>query len=274
MSGFIPGGTVPGGGGGTAAQGPTGPQGAQGSPGVTGNTGPQGSQGPTGQRGATGNTGPQGSQGPTGPQGNQGSPGGNIRNNGASLGIFPTFNLVGSLNGATGPGNVVNINSINDFLSVGITGQGATAASAVQLASGSMIQWNTEKTKLGTIGHTNIGTAAGILTINKSAYYQVNSRICFTGLPSGVVIQSQDYIGATGGNGRFGFGSGTPISQSLGYITPGAVQVVDVLKNSYVAFIPSGTSIETYVNYISGGGGSAVYLSPTGTFFDITNIGT
>ena len=221
--------------------------------------------------------------GPQGPQGSPGAAGGsavNIQNAGVSLGLFPTINLVGALNGTTGPNNTVNINSLPDFLQVGITGVGATAPSAVQLASSAMIQWNTEKTKIGALGHTTIGTAAGFLTVNKSAYYQVNRNINFTGLPSGVVIQAQEFLGATGGNGRLGFGSGTPIDVSMSYLTVaspsgiGSIEMCDSIDKSYVVYIPSGTSIETYVNYIRAGGGSAVYLSPTGTYFDIRSIGT
>jgi hypothetical protein len=293
------------------SQGPTGPHGPQGSPGVTGNTGPQGSQGPTGPQGPTGtigptgNTGPQGSQGPTGPEGPQGSPGVtgntgpqgsqgatgpagaqgasavNIFNGGVSLGMFPSINLIGSLVGTTGPSvaeNTININSISDYLSVGITGIGFTGS--LQLASGCMVKWNTETTNIGlALGHTTVGTAAGIITVNKSAYYEVNRGINFTGLPSGVVIQIQDFIGATGGNGRFGFGSGTPIAKSVSYLdawttNASALQLGDSSNKSYVVYIPSGTSIETYINYIRGGGGSAVMMSPTGTTFDIRVIGS
>jgi hypothetical protein len=195
--------------------------------------------------------------------------------------MFPSINLIGSLIGTTGPSvaaNTVNINSISDYLSVGITGIGFTGS--LQLSSGCMVQWNTEATKLGlALGHTTVGTAAGIITVNASAYYEVNRGINFTGLPSGVVIQIQDFIGATGGNGRFGFGSGTPIAKSVAYLdawttNANALQLGDSSNKSYVVYIGSGTSIETYINYIRGGGGSAVIMSPTGTTFDIRVIGS
>jgi hypothetical protein len=191
--------------------------------------------------------------------------------------MFPSINLIGGLNGVTGPNNTVAINSITDYLQVGITGIGFTGS--LQLASGAMVQWNTENTKLGSLGHTTVGTAAGHLTVNKSAYYQINRTINFTGLPSGVVVQAQEFCGATGGNGRFGFGSGTPITQSVSYYqdyssNANAIGLAASAVKSYIAYLPSGTSIETYVNYIRGGGGSAVMLSPTGTSFDIRNIGT
>jgi hypothetical protein len=264
MSGFV------GGGGGS---GVAGPQGVQGSPGVTGAVGNAGSVGNTGPTGAQGPTGTIGTTGPTGPIGAQGSPGINLQNAGASLGIFPTINLVGGLNGTTGPNNTVVINSITDFLQVGITGIGFTGS--LQLASGPMVQWNTEKIRLGTIGHTTVGTAAGYLTINKSAYYHVNSRVNFTGLPSGVVIQSQEFISATGA-----FGGGTPISQSVAYTSDGmatgpSTTTLDAsISKSYTVFIGSGTSIETYMNYLRTGGGSPIFMSQTGTFFEINSIGT
>ena len=292
--------------------GPTGPRGATGVQGPTGNTGPQGSQGatgpqgPTGTIGPTGNTGPQGSQGPTGPQGLQGSPGVTgaggpqgsqgatgpagaagasavfIFNDGVSLGMFPSINLIGALVGTTGPNNAVNIGQLNDYLSVGITGFGAGASSTIQLSSGAMIQWTTEQTKIGKFGHTNIGTAAGFITINESGYYQVNRGVNFTGLPSGCVVQVEEFLGATGGNGRFGFGSGTPITKSVSYSNSyisnaGAVHFANSVSKSYTVYIPSGTSIETYVSLARRstglGGGSAICLSATGTFFDITLIG-
>lgn len=222
---------------------------------------------------ATGAVGPAGA---TGAQGSQASPGVNIFNNGATLGTFPTFNFQGGINGTTGPNNTVNVNSIPDFAQVGITGLGVSGSNVV--ASGTTVKWNTEIARLGTIGHTNVGTAAGIITINKSAYYQINSKMNFTGLPSGVVVQAQQFISATGA--AFGAGGGTPIAQSVAYLQPGlgasgAVSAgqPNSLDASYIVYIPSGTSIETYVTYLNAGGGSAVYLAPTGTFFDIRNIG-
>lgn len=247
--------------GGTGAQGPQGAQGA---------TGPTGPIGPQGITGTTGPTGPQGATGSTGPIG-PGVSGFFIKNEGASLGLFQTINLQGGLVGVTGPNNTVNINPLNDFIQVGITGIGFTGS--FQLASGAMIQWNTQKAIQGTIGHTTVGTAAGWISVNKSAYYQVNSKINFTGLPSGAVVQSQQFVGATGGNGQGGFGSGTPISQSVSYAVQQATSYINSINTSYVVYIPSGTSIETYTNYISGGGGSPIFLSPTGTYFDMTAVG-
>ena len=73
-----------GGGGGTGAQGVTGPQGPTGEQGVTGERGPEGQQGVTGPKGedgavgptgATGERGPEGQQGVTGPKGDTGDTG-------------------------------------------------------------------------------------------------------------------------------------------------------------------------------------------------------
>ena len=212
--------------------------------------------------------GAQGAQGSPGPQA---TPGVNIYNAGATLGAFASINFVGGLNGVTGANNIVQVNSIPDFVQVGITGAGAS--SSVQLASGAMVQWNTQKgSALGALGHTNIGTAAGWITASKSAYYQVNAKINFTGLPSGVVVQTQQLLGATGA-----LSSGTPVSQSVAYLQSfsytGVAAFSQTVDTNYVVYIPSGSSITTHINYITGGGGSPVFLSPTGTFFDIRSIG-
>ena len=192
-----------------------------------------------------------------------------------TLAAFSSINFIGGLNGVTGPNNTIAVNSITDFIQVGLTGIAGTAP--LQMASGAMVQWNKLNISvLGAMGHTNIGTAAGWVLLNKSAYYQVNSKLNFTGLPSGVIIQSQQFLGATGG-----LGSGTPISQSLAYLNVGPASGaanINALNSSYVVYVPSGNNITTWVNYLSQGGvpggGSPVFFSPTGSSFDIRNIGT
>lgn len=237
---------------------------------ASGTAGPAGSTGAAGATGLAGATGPIGSTGPQGSPGIQASAIVNIFNAGVTLGFFPSINLVGALRGTTGPNNTVVINTIPDFVQVGITG---TATGPVISPSGTMLGWNTTVgTGLGALGHTNIGTACGVISVIKSAYYQVNSKINFTGLPSGAIVQSAQYLGATGV-----LGSGTPIVQSVAYyenlMYTGVPAFPGTINSNYVVFIPSGTNIETYLSYISGGGGSGVYLSPTGTSFDIRSLG-
>jgi hypothetical protein len=223
----------------------------------------------------TGTIGPTGSVGPPGAQGTFGI---NVWDEGVSIGTFGTINFQGGLVVATGPLGVINVNNMGDFAQVGVTGLGASGA--LQLASGAMVQWNVENTKMskGALGHTTIGTAAGWVTIRNSAFYNINSNINFTGLPSGVVVNVQQYLGATGA-----FGSGTPIAQSVSYLQnfagASAGMIINSVNKNYSVYIPSGTSITTWVQYLQvsiagkAGGGSPVFLSPTGTYFEIREIG-
>ena len=96
----------------------------------------------------------------------------------------------------------------------------------------------------------------------------------------------QQFIGATGGSNRLGFGSGTPINQSVALFQagPGTINNAGSQKGTiskvYTVWIPSGTSIETYIMPITGGGGavgangtSGTLYSATGTYFGLRLIG-
>jgi hypothetical protein len=216
-----------------------------------------------------------GPTGPTGPQGLAGVNGAStiwLQNNQATLAPFSTLSLKGSLVGTTGPGNAVTINSLNDFAILGLTGSIAQNSS---YASGAMIQWNREiiTPTGGALGHTTIGTAAGWLTVQKEGWYEVDYSIGFTGVsPQNVIAQC--FIGATGGNQRFGFGSGSPIAQSLSYGIGGSSGSF-FLSQSFLVSIPSGSSIETYVSPLNilPVGISGICFSPTGTKFSIRTKG-
>jgi hypothetical protein len=275
--------------------GATGPQGAQGIQGVTGATGPTGSVGPQGVTGATGPTGsvgPQGVTGATGPVGSQGVTGVTgpnmvwVQDEGVTLGNFPMINFIGANQVNTGPNNTVTVNSIANLIQVGVSGianySNTGAASGFKgIASGAMIQWGIERYKFGQLGHTTIATAAGWITVQNSSYYAVSYSLNFTGLPSGAVIQAAQYLSATGGGGALGYGSGTTIDQSFVIMTPAigiaTVPYANNINKSYTVYIPSGTSIETYVSYIRGNGTSGLGLNgnlmQTGTFFQLTELG-
>ena len=139
--------------------------------------------------GATGATGVQGIQGPAI----------TVDNNLTSYNANTTIlNFVGGLVGATGPAsNTTTVNSLNDFLIVGVTGSSMATTSA---ASGHMIQWNnTIYGATGSLGATTVGTAAGWITINKSGYYDISYSLSFTGIPSGLnYLSVQNYVSATG----------------------------------------------------------------------------
>lgn len=230
-----------------------------------------GAVGPTGSIGATGSTGSIGTTGPTGPIG-PGVSGINISNNNTALGYFQNVNLQGGLVGTTGPNNTVAINSLNDFILVGVAGANMASASN---ASGGMIQWNNAIYKQGAIGATTVGTAAGWITIQKSGYFEVNYNLTFTGVPSGTLLEVTNFLGATGGAGQYGYGSGTPISQSLTYINaPGASgSAAFSTDNYYVVYIPSGSSIETYYRKVGSAIPSGIGISPTGTSFTMKCVG-
>lgn len=263
-------------------QGPTGTQGATGAIGSTGPTGPQGQQGVQGPTGTIGPTGPTGPRGATGPQGIQGSPGvtgftGPTGPQGATgpQGIQGPTGQIGptgpqGIQGVTGPTGPQGGIASNDLAILGITGSNmATGFNA----SGAMIRWNaTILAPTGAIGATTVGTAAGWVTVNKSSYYDVDYAIGFTGLQSPLGVMVQCFIGATGGNQRFGFGSGQPIPQSVGFIsTPSGF-----ISKSFTTFIPSGSSIETYFSTFpthSLAGNSGICLNQTGTNFSIKASG-
>lgn len=260
--------------------GVTGPQGVQGIQGATGQTGPQGAQG---IQGITGVTGPQGATGPTGPQGAQGSPGGAgvqgsntvfIYNDGVTLGSFANINLGPGLIGITGP-NRVDIKSLEDLVIAGITGSVAIASNH---ASGAMVQWNNNiVAPTGAIGHTTIGTACGWFSVQKEGWYEVDYSLNFTGLGlsiGGGALMSQCFIGATGGNSRFGFGSGNPIPQSVD--TANIASGIGSLSQSFLTAIPSGSSIEVYISRFPAhviSGISGICISPTGTKFSLKSRG-
>jgi hypothetical protein len=273
--------------GATGVQGPQGSPGATGAAGLQGATGPQGptgtigSQGLQGSPGVTGATGPQGPtgagvEGPTGPQGPAGAGASTfwvINDSLETLGQFNTINLKGSLNATVGPGaNTVTINSLDEFAIYGRTGSPARSGG---YASGAMVQWNWEMIGAtgNLIGHTNIGTAAGWITLSKEGWYEIDYSLNFTGpvqAAGGLMVSC--YVGATGGNGRFGFGSGQVIPQSV------AIGVVPSgwISQSFLAFIPSGSSIETYVQRYPTSlksGISGLAISPTGTKFSIRKRG-
>lgn len=240
---------------------------------ATGPTGPAGATGPTGPQGATG---PTGGIGPTGIPGVAGASAVWIRNVGVTLGLFNSIQLNGDLVGVTGPGaNEVTISSFNDYIELGLTG-----ANLAKNASGLMVYWNaTGLLQFGALSHTNVGTAAGWLVVNKSGYYEVNASYAFTGIASGCTAVIQQFISATGGNLQGGFGSGSPIAKSIAYCNvfstfTGPIQGPD---QSYIVYIPSGSSIETYIIMAKGNGGltgpTGFALSPTGTNFSLRIVG-
>ena len=214
--------------------------------------------------------------GPTGPTGPQGPAGANgvstiwLQNNGATLAPVNTVNLLGGLVGTTGavPG-IVNINSLNDFAILGFTGSNLATGNN---ASGAMVRWTSEiiTPTGGAIGHTTIGTAAAWVTVQKAGWYEIDYSIGFTGV-SVPLLLVQCFLGATGGNGRFGFGSGSPITQSVSYGIGGS----GFASQSFLAYIPSGSSIETYVSPFSPAvyGLSGICFSPTGSKFSIRTRG-
>ena len=188
--------------------------------------------------------------------------------NGLTYGSFQNINFIGAHSAATAANNVLAINTISDLAYMGVTGANLIGTGA---ASGLMIKWNNVISPVrGTIGVTTVGTAAGYLTVQNSAWYEIRSKIQFTGLPSGTVIQTQQFLGATGS-----FGSGTPVAQSVVFSPVFGASPINysTVNQDYLAYIPSGTNISTFCNYISGGGGSGIAISPTGTFFNLRNVG-
>lgn len=226
--------------------------------------------GGTGAQGATGPAGAQGATGPVGPGATQ-----FLSNNGVSLGAFSSINLQGGLVGVTGPNaGTISISSLNDFIQLGVTGLGASGS--CYIASGAMVSWNTEQAKQGAIGHTTIPSASAWVVVQKSAYYQVITKLNFTGAASGTTIQAQQLLNATGmGAGASGFAA-TPISQSVAYLQlsgPSGYGITNgTIEQDYIVYIPSGSNIETYVNYSAGGGGSPIVLAPTGTMFTMKTV--
>jgi hypothetical protein len=258
------------------ATGPTGPQGQQGIQGVTGVTGPTG---PVGSQGPTGPTGPAGVAGATGPTGPQGAAGAGastfwiINDGGSTLGQFNTINLAGGLNAIMGSAaGIVTINSLDEFAIYGTTGSNYIASNC---ASGAMINWNYELiTATGTaFSHTTIGTAAGWITMQRGGWYEVDYSLNFTGpATAGGAVMVTCFVGATGGNGRFGFGSGTAIPQSVDI----GIGISGGLSQSFMAYIPSGASIETWIQRYPShltSGISGIAVSPTGTKFSIRKRG-
>ena len=84
-------------------------------------------------------------------------------------------------------------------------------------------------------------------------------------------VQAVFFIGATGGNQRFGFGSGEPIPQSVSYSTI----PTGFVSQSFLVYIPSGSSMETYIQRVIPvtQGISGFCISPTGTKLSIRRIG-
>ncbi len=231
------------------------PGGIIGATGVIGPTGPQGS------------TGPQGATGVQGIAGSPGITGIDILKDGTSLGTFDRVNLDGGLKGITGPNtDTITFTALDDFGIFGLTGTNLLSGGA----SGGMVKWNAEYINPTgvSIGHTTIGTAAGWVTINRTGWYEIDYSVGLTG--STMILQSACYIGATGGNGAFGFGSGSPIPQSLAYgsITSGS----GFLQQSFLVAIPSGSSIETYILKLSANATAPAY-APTGSKFSIKRRG-
>lgn len=160
-----------------------------------------------------------------------------------------------------GPIDTSNPNSVTqDLLVVGMTGSSMATNIA---ASGPMVIYNHNWiAPVGAIGHTTIGTAAGWMTIQKSNYYHIAYSIAFTGVPSGTSqIQVQQYNSATGA------GAGSAIPQSLSTIYGGT----GFVDNTYIAYLASGTSLETYVSR-QGPAPSGMAISPTGTQLSIRGL--
>lgn len=260
MSNFIWGG----GAGGAGSQGPTGPQGptgARGTTGVqgtTGVTGPQGATGPTGPQGATGvqgptgsigatgsigSTGPTGPQGPTGPTGPQGATG-------------PT-----GPQGATGPIGP------GTWFQVGITG-----VTGAYIATGP-VQWNNPILNIGNISQpTTKGTGSAWIIANAAMTVQVNYQIVATGaMATASTWLVSQRINATG-TSLYAGGSGIPQSVSYLQSWPSGASNLLQCDNSYFVSLPSGSSIETYIQPLVFGG-TGVQLSPTGTQFNMHQIG-
>ena len=219
----------------------------------------------TGATGPTGSIGAQGVTGATGPAGVNGT-GVWYQNAGVTLGLFNTVNIIGGgLIAATGPNNTVTINSLPDFIQMGLTGANAANAG---YASGAMLQWNWNYiAPTGNLGHTTIGTQCGWLTVQKSAYYQISYSLNFTGIPA-AQIMAQQFVSATGGSNQYGYGSGSAINQSIG-IGFGATCYID---QTYMVYLPSGCSVETYL-LKTGVSASGFGLSPTGSAFLMRSIG-
>ena len=187
------------------------------------------------------------------------------------------FNILAPANGV--PGNWVRLQpALNSFAQLGVTGANLASGGA----SGAMVQWNTHNQVLGSFGHTTIGTASANVTISRAGNYNVNYNMNFTGLPSGVVVQVQQFLNAAdqsgnGGTGALGFGSGTPIAQSVAYYQQGQAPAGFInagsIDKTYTVAVPSGVRMQTFVNYIQAGGGSGIAISPTGTFFEIKDAG-
>lgn len=226
---------------------------------ATGGAGP--GVGPTGP---TGGIGPQGIQGATGPQGFNGANGASpiwILNNGATLSAFNTLNLQAGLIGTQGAGNIVSI------------GPNFVQQQALPQASGFAVLWNGNSINLGNMGATTVGaTSPAYVSINSAGYYQINTTVAFTGVPSGAhPIIMQQFLGATGTT----LGNGTPIAQSVivndRFLASGSVPY-GVIQNSYIANIPSGTNISTWL-YGDRAGVTGVPISATGTVFSIKQVG-
>lgn len=186
-----------------------------------------------------------------------------ISNNGSPIAKFAAnINLIGGLLGTTGVGNTVNINSLNDFAIFGLTGANMSTGLA---ASGPMVRWNTDIIgATGLIGHTTIGTAAGVVVINKSGWYEVDYSLRFTGIVASGLSQplTQCFLSATGG-----FGVGTPIPQSYALASVASGQ--GFAAQSFMVYIPASSNIETFVSKFPGGSPSGIAYSPTGSKFSI-----
>lgn len=198
-----------------------------------------GSQGATGQRGATG---AQGVAGTTGSQGATGSQG------------------VTGLQGPTGVGLIA-------YLQAGITG-----FTGSYIATGP-VQWNNPQLVAGNISQpTTKATGSAWITANIAMVVEVSYQIVATGpLPTAISWLVSQRLNSTGASG---YGGGTGIPQSVAYLQSQPSQISSqVLQcdNTYLLAMPSGSSIETYIQPLIPGT-TGVQLSATGSQFNVRQI--
>ena len=203
-----------------------------------------------------------------------------IQNNGVAVGSsneFSTLNLQGGLQG-TSNGTIVNITPFNNFIQLTATGGNINRLQQQQ------VQWGGAQISVGAMGITTIGTACAFAVIpfanspNNYAYYDVHAAVAFTGIPSGsYTVGMQQWLNATGA-----YGSGTPVAQSLAYVpvnnsgNSGTTSGISFgqIQTNYTVAIGSGANVSTWLSYMYPGGvGTGISISPTGSRFQLRQLG-
>jgi hypothetical protein len=192
-------------------------------------------------------------------------------NNGITAAPYININLQGGLVGSTGAGGMLNITPFGNFVQQGATGGHSSGTNFTQ------VLWGGQRIQIGNVlGSTSIGTACSLVSINYAGYYNIDTTVGYTGVPTGQVIMQQ-FLGATGT-----LGSGTPISQSfvLAALSSSRNQsgiassiAYGQIQSSYIVQIPSGTNISTWLSYISPSGQTGIAISATGSIFSVEMIG-